>query len=324
MKLEDLKKLTGQLETSGAMKDQQKVQELLRNAGMQLGDLYQELEMTSRFVDTHRDSSCSNSSVSLHSHTFYEILCCRNTCGVEYLVGAERYRLQKGDIVFVPPGVSHRPLLPEHMAEPYSRDVLWISAEFLTGMQNLFADRELFQTPGTRLIRTAGTKWEFLSDKIHQGVVEAEQKDVGWEAAVAANTAQLMVQIRRAIIEKTANPLRAEKPQLLDQVMAYVEQHLTDKITLSEIARHFYVSESTVSQTFRKKMGISFYRCVTQRRLIAAKSLIEEGTLLETVGRQVGFADYSSFYRAFRQEYGISPRQYRKRLLSNEPGNSAN
>lgn len=320
MKLEELQRLNREAESFWESKDQQRIQEYLRAAGIQLGDLYQELEMSSRFVDTHRDSSWSNSSVSLHSHTFYEVLCCRNTCNVEYLVGTERYRLQKGDIVIVPPGVSHRPLLPEYMPEPYSRDVVWISTEFLTAMQTVFADRDLYEMTGTRLIRTAGTRWEFLSDKIHQGVVEAERKDVGWEAAVAANTAQLMVQIRRAIIEKTANPLRAEKPQLLDQVMAYVEQHLTDKITLSEIARHFYVSESTVSQTFRKKMGISFYRCVTQRRLIAAKSLIEEGTLLETVGRQVGFADYSSFYRAFKQEYGISPRQYRKRLLSNEPG----
>ena len=59
-------------------------------------------------------------------------------------------------------------------------------------------------------------------------------------------------------------------------------------------------------------MGVSFYRCVTQRRLIAAKALILDGHPLENVGQQVGFSDYSSFYRAFKQEYGIPPRQYRK------------
>ena len=58
-------------------------------------------------------------------------------------------------------------------------------------------------------------------------------------------------------------------------------------------------------------MGVSFYRYVTQRRLIAAKILIEKGILLEEVSRQTGFQDYSSFYRAFKNEYGISPRQYR-------------
>ena len=318
MKLEELQKLTREKGGPQNTKDQQKIQEFLRSVGIEPGGFYQELEMTSRFVDTHQDASYSNSSVYLHSHTFFEILCCRNSCGVEYLVGAERYRLQKGDIIIVPPGVSHRPLLPEHMPEPYKRDVLWISTEFLVGMQSLFADERLYENTGTRLIRTAGTKWEFLADKFRQGVLEAENKDVGWEAALAANTAQLIVQLRRAIIDRTAKSLRAETPELLDQVMAYVDANLSRKITLADVARHFYVSESTISQTFHRKMGVSFYRCVTQRRLITAKQLIAEGMLMEDVGQQVGFSDYSSFYRAFRQEYGISPRQYRKLQLSAE------
>jgi AraC-like DNA-binding protein len=58
-------------------------------------------------------------------------------------------------------------------------------------------------------------------------------------------------------------------------------------------------------------MGVSVYRYITQRRLIAAKSRIEAGESMENVALAVGFSDYSGFYRAFKQEYGISPRQYR-------------
>ena len=312
VKLEELKQLSREMGIPTNHKDQQALQTILRAQGIEPGNLYQELEMSSRFVDTHQDVSFSNSHVFLHSHTFYEILCCRNTCGVEYLVGSNRYRLQKGDIIIIAPGFSHRPLLPEHMPEPYKRDVLWISTDFFAGMQQIFPDGQLYAVTGTQLIRTTGTKWEFLAEKFHQGVLEAEEKEVGWEAAVVANTVQLIVQLRRAILERTTKPLRAEKPDLLDQVMGYVETHLSGKITLADAAHQFFVSESTISQTFRKKMGVSFYRCVTQRRLIAAKALIEEGMVLENVGTQVGFADYSTFYRAFKQEYGISPRQYRK------------
>ncbi|MBR6790820.1 MAG: helix-turn-helix domain-containing protein [Oscillospiraceae bacterium] len=105
--------------------------------------------------------------------------------------------------------------------------------------------------------------------------------------------------------------LTALVPDLLERAMAYIEKNLSRKISLAETAQHFYVSESTVSQIFRKKMGVSFYRCVTQRRLIAAKRLIPEAHNMEEVAEQTGFSDYSSFYRAFKQEYGISPRQYR-------------
>ena len=93
--------------------------------------------------------------------------------------------------------------------------------------------------------------------------------------------------------------------------MEYIEIHLAEKISLSDVAKAFYVSESTISQLFRKKMGVSFYRCVTQRRLIAAKNMILDGMILETVAIETGFSDYSSFYRAFKGEFGISPRQFR-------------
>ena len=314
MKLEEIAKLNKGLAGLSPQSDPAEVFEVLRSLGIEPGSLYQELEMSSRFVDTHRDESFSNAAVGLHSHTFFEILCIRSSGGAEYLVGAERYKLQRGDIIIVPPGVSHRPLLPEQMAEAYKRDVLWMSAEFVNELMQTFPDDGVFHYTGTRLIRTAGTKWTYLTDVIHRGVREAEQRKLGWEMAVAANTAQLLVHFRRAILDKVANTMKAEKKELMDNVLEYIENNYAKKLTLSDLAKHFYVSESTVSLIFRKKMGVSFYHWVTQRRLIAAKNYIEEGKMLEEAALAVGFSDYSSFYRAFKQEFGISPRQYRNLL----------
>ena len=311
MKLSEVRKITEQMSRVDITQREMMTEELLQSLGIEPGSLYQELEMESRYVDTHQDSTLSNSYLSLHSHSFFEILYCRNTCGAEYLVGSDRYRLQKGDIILVPPGMSHRPLLPETMHEPYVRDVLWISPEFINVLKTLFPEEDLYQIRDTHLLRTAGTRWEFLGDRFRQGVQEAEKRDVGSEALVVANTIQLIVHLRRAILNRTAREMKAEKPELLDQVMAYIEEHLCEKISIGAVARHFYVSESTISQLFRKKMGVSFYRCVTQRRLISAKNLILEGCILETVAEKSGFSDYSSFYRAFKSEFGISPRQFR-------------
>jgi AraC-like DNA-binding protein len=291
--------------------------EYIKSLGLEPGQLYQELEMESRFVDTHRDTSFANTNVALHSHSFYELLCCSNTCGAEYLVGSERYRLRKGDIVVIAPGVSHRPLLPEDMTDAYRRDVLWISAEFAQQLDGTLAGEQPLRRSG--LLRTAGTKWEFLADLFRNGVREAEQAAPGWELAVIGNTITLLTQLNRAYQDTSSHPLHAEKPALLDRAMAYIEENLSGKITLEEAAQRLYVSQSTITQTFRKKMGVSFYRCVTQRRLIAAKTLIGEGMQLETVGQHVGFSDYSTFYRAFKQEFGISPRQYRKLQETIEP-----
>lgn len=234
-----------------------------------------------------------------------------SSCGVEYLIGTERFRLQRGDIVFVPPGISHRPILPEHMDQPYVRDILWFSTDFVALVERLFP-QEMSHTPlKYGLLRTGGTHWESLGELLHYGVTEAERKQTGWETALLGIVALFMSQLKRAFLEDGSVSMAAEKPELQDRAMAWLETNLHRRITLEDIARELYVSKSTLSQTFHQKLGISVHRYLTQRRLIAAKTLILEGWSLENIGIQVGFSDYSTFYRAFRQEYGISPRQFR-------------
>ena len=312
MKLGELKKLALKIADFPTADARELVEKRIGELGLDLNVLYQELEMTSRFVDTHRDTSFSNTQVQLHSHTFYELLYCCSNCGAEYLVGPERYRLQRGDIVFIPPGVSHRPLLPEPMEEPYSRYVLWLSTEFIEGYAQLFpyAFSDKQRTVG--LLRTTETKWEALGELFRTGIREAEQGADGWEAAVVGNTITLLTQIKRATKERSIRALQAEKPELLDRIMAYIEKQYSTPLSVSETAKKFYVSNSTVSHLFKQKIGVSFYQYVTQRRLIAGKLLIEQGLPMEAAATQTGFSTYSGFYRAFRQEYGISPRQYRK------------
>ena len=308
MKIDDFRKLAA-FEFQNTQADQEKIQEFLRSMGIDPSNVYQELEMSSPYVDTHRDTSYSNATVSLHSHVFYELLYCSAATNVEYLVGSERYRLRNGDIIFISPGISHRPILPEGMDRAYVRDVIWISTEYMELLQEMFpcipAQNEDY------LIRTAGTRWEFLGELFAEGIRERETQQKGWEALVLANTLKILAYLDRAYDDRSAGSLRAEKPELLDKVMAYIEQHYAEHITICDIAHKFYVSDSSISHHFKQKMGISIHHYVTQRRLISAKNLIAKGMALEQVASHVGFTDYSAFYRAFKQEYGISPRQYR-------------
>lgn len=317
VKISQLRQLMYNLPTDAAPKDPGWRMNYFRRAGINPGEVYQELEMESCFVDTHRDVTEAGEQISQHSHNFFELLYCRSDCTLEYLIGTRRYLMQKGDMVFVPPGVSHQPLLNRHMQQPYIRDVVWVSQEFMRNMCMWFP--ELLDHVGreSNLLRVEESAQEELGNLFEQGVLEAEKRNAGWELAVLGNTITLMIRLRRACEAQKAQPLKAETPQMLDRVLHHIEMNLAEKITLSDVASRFFVSESTITQLFRKKMGVSFYHCVTQRRLIAAKSLIGQNVPLEQVSEQVGFTDYSAFYRAFKKEYGISPAQYRKLLAQN-------
>ena len=296
-------------------------QEFLRTSEFDISNVYQELEMSSRFVDTHMDISFGDIPVNLHSHNYFEMVYVLSNSGTQYLVGTKRYLLQHGDIILVPPGIGHKPLFPAQLAEPYKRIVLWVSTDFSDSMKYItkYNDTESYHD-NIYLLRTAGTSWEYLGDYFRNGLKEAHEKNVGWEVALMGNTMQLFTAFNRAIHDTQNTPAKTEKPELLDDVVAYLETHLHEKITLADIATRFFVSESTIGQTFRKKMHVSFYHYLTQRRLIAAKSMILEEANLDILSEKVGFTDYSTFYRAFKKEFGISPREYRN-LIAESPSN---
>ena len=101
---------------------------------------------------------------------------------------------------------------------------------------------------------------------------------------------------------------------LLEQITAYARANLAEQITLKGLAAQYNVSVSTITQTFQRKAGVSFHKFLTDCRVDRAVELMREGIPLEEVGRMVGYADHSSFYRAFVQCKGVSPREYRKQI----------
>ncbi len=106
----------------------------------------------------------------------------------------------------------------------------------------------------------------------------------------------------------------ARKASLMDQISAFVQEHLREPLPLKRVAEHCGVSISTITQLFHKQHGFTFHQYVTKQRMAAASQLVRSGMPLEEVGKQVGYTDHSTFYRAFRQHFGQSPREYRKQL----------
>ena len=85
---------------------------------------------------------------------------------------------------------------------------------------------------------------------------------------------------------------------------------MSAELSLDALAGELFVSKYHLSHAFSREVGVSVYRYILMRRLMMARQLLTAGEPAGQVCRSCGFADYTSFYRAFKSEYGISPREF--------------
>lgn len=107
-------------------------------------------------------------------------------------------------------------------------------------------------------------------------------------------------------------PLGGLPPRALRRVRDHVEQHLSEKIQLADLATIAGLSECHFSRAFKQSVGIPPHRYVMRRRIEAAARLIERtDRALTDIGLDVGFSDQSHFTRVFFSLMGETPRAFR-------------
>lgn len=108
-------------------------------------------------------------------------------------------------------------------------------------------------------------------------------------------------------------------PEQLRQALVYIQEHLTEEISLEAIANDLDMSRYHFSRLFKQSMGVSPYHYVLQQRVERAKQLLKQKELSITdIALECGFANQTHLNKHFRQLTGMSPTTYRASLLDAE------
>ena len=106
-------------------------------------------------------------------------------------------------------------------------------------------------------------------------------------------------------------PADSSENRFSADMLIYISEHFKEDIGLSSLAHHFGYNSSYLSRSFRQTFGISFGRYLTMLRLREFILLLREGNQSITeCAFECGFGSMRSFYRAFRDEFGCSPKEY--------------
>lgn len=100
----------------------------------------------------------------------------------------------------------------------------------------------------------------------------------------------------------------------VNDIIRFINNNLTDPITLDDIAEHFYLSKYHLCRLFKKNVGLTIYQYIIKKRLIVAKSLLISGSSVKTAFISSGFSDYSNFIKSFKNEFGLSPKDINSNL----------
>ena len=108
-----------------------------------------------------------------------------------------------------------------------------------------------------------------------------------------------------------------ERP--IRSITRYLQEHLSEEISLSVLAEEFHLNAQYISQLFKSEIGVGFLAYLTSIRMEQAKKLLLSTDLsIAEVSERSGYGDYRVFTKVFKKSEGITPSQYRRDFLDRE------
>ncbi|OWA35285.1 hypothetical protein B9G55_11530 [Saccharibacillus sp. O16] len=251
-----------------------------------------------------------------HFHDDYEIYLFLGG-DVEFYVEHSMHRLRRGHLILCNDKELHR---IRHLGQiPYERIAIRFDHRVIGGLSTPFTNLlGCFQNRPLGVGNVVQIDEERMAyvQEMSLRLSEVLQSDrYGSDVLAAAYLSELLVWINQRFREKEKDPCFQPAPIPLTygriaDIMAYIEERLSEELSLGQIADHFGVDPSHLSYLFKQQTGSTLYQYILIKRIAVAKRHLSQGvTVTEACGLS-GFRDYSNFIRTFKKLTGVSPGKY--------------
>ena len=250
-----------------------------------------------------------------HFHDQMDILLTMSEGG-DFYVRNKVYPITRGGLFILNPDDLHRSIpQPGSLYQFYSirffeEDVSGFSSKNFDVL-SCFQNHEQFN----HHIQLHGDQLDHLLKLINkmEYYLSADCSAYGKEVLINTLLAETLVYLN-FLYDVPVRPLPPDNEGIskLQPVISYINEHISEKLSLDILSKQLFVNKYYLSHRFKNVMGIPISEYIIRRRLSRAKLLLRQGYSVALSGERSGFNSTEYFVRTFVKFVGISPKQYAK------------
>ena len=264
--------------------------------------------MLEEAFEAHHNRDPYFRTLEFHAHDFLELYLFLDG-SVTYYIEDQVYDLCPGDLLIIPPGRMHRPVIANERAA-YERMVLWVELDYIARIDSAAGELQA----ALRGIGANGYRVPLRGDdlifaaSLFRRIVKMERGGVFTSSAIRLYLKDAFEAY--SLVEKEARGETAVIPQ----VIRYLTEHFREPLRLDDLAARFFISKSYLNRHFKAYTNATVYAYLMALRITHARRMLREGATAAEAGRECGFSDYSTFYKAFKAQTGITPQEFKARV----------
>ena len=235
----------------------------------------------------------------IHSHKKYEIAYLLEGEMIRYIEEKE-YRLKPGDLVLIPSDIPHGwKNYPRHFCRRIS---IHFSPEFLSNAEQSLIGAIFNVNQPCYSDNPGGNIDVFIRSLLDCGKLEGEIQGLAIHSRIVSLLTEIYLRTLKPAPREYVN-------KQMENILRYLSDNLRKPVSLETLSKRFSISKNYLNLMFQKEIGTTVNNYIREQRLYLAREKMEEGKYAEEAAFAAGFNDYSTFFRAYKNRFGVSPTQ---------------
>lgn len=232
------------------------------------------------------------------------------------LLGNQVMTAEPGTLILIPPFCVHR--LFDRTDELYDRYILSLKSAWLN---HLFPQKKepypyLRDAGHPLLLFPSGSRLYAMQNTLDELLTFQGNCTFSSIKCLMEFMAQVDVLVHLQDSENGKRLRISTTQQTVTDMIHYLDEHIGESISLSDLSRQFTYNPDYISRIFKKHTNTTVSGYIVLRKMARARQLLSEGHTVTQVQLMTGYSSYAHFARTFKEQVGIPPAAYRNSHLN--------